>query len=192
MIDTIISRPVATTEQNGGTTHVVTMDPVVESPNVTRWLDDQSEPLSLPARFRKDGVGSRRDGTGISTRDEGFPRRTNSGLRVAEAPPSGGTVYMPPVREPARPVVWRDHAIGRTRDNGSSSSAPQRWERPTSTETPRSPSVDRGQTSGGSSSPKPAVMTPKTDATVTKSDGGGSKAPDSKGSDSKGSSERKP
>lgn len=196
MIDTIIARPVATTGTPSGTTHIVHMTPrVAESPNVTvtRWLDDDTEPVSLPSRFRKDGSASSTTGTGISTRDEGFPRRPNSGLRVGDRPERTPTTttYMEPMREPPRPLAWRDHNRDRERDNGSSYSAPQRWERPTSTETPRTPNVDRGHTSTGTSSPTPAVMTPRTDATVTKSDGG-SKASDAKGSSDKGSTERKP
>jgi hypothetical protein len=185
MIDSVIARPIATTpvtEQPTGTTHIVRMD-AAEPPNVTRWLpEDEDDAISLPARFRRDPSAPQRGGgTNIPTREEGFPRNPNTGIRVADQPPgrSPGTVFMPPDREAPRPVVWRDTE----RNNGSTYSTP-RWERPSAAE-PRSPSVDRGHTSSGTSSPTPAVMTPKTDATVTKSEGG--KAPDAKGS-----TERKP
>ncbi len=204
MIDTIMSRPVALERNNGdqsasettggnGTTKVVVMEPVRDPPNGTRWLsDDENEAISLPARFRRETREPSRSSGGFSTRDEGFTRSPVSGLRVDD-PRSGdrpgrtpGSAFMPPVREPPRPVsVWRD--------NGSTYTSP-RWERPTSSE-PREPSrssdrIDRGSTSTGSRSPSAgsggATVTPRTDASVTKTDGG------SKASDAKTTGERKP
>ena len=212
MIDTVMSRPVALERNNGdqsagsgtsggnGTTKVVVMEPVRDPPNGTRWLPaDENEAISLPARFRREPGEPSRSGGGFNTRDEGFARSPGTGIRADDPRDDSkpgrtpGTAFMPPVREPPRPVtVWRDT----DRSNGGSSySAPQRWERPTSAE-PREPSrsadrIDRGSTSTGSSSPSAgsgsATVAPRTDASVTKTDAGSSKA-----SDAKTTGERKP
>ncbi|MGH7713209.1 MAG: DUF4384 domain-containing protein [Gemmatimonadaceae bacterium] len=185
MIDSIMARPVdkypvndGKTEQGaatGGTTHTVVMEPVREAPNGTRWLsDDENDAVSVPPRFRRENADQPRQGGRFTTRDEGFTRGPGTGIRVADPragdqPPerAPGSAFMPPVREPPRPVaIWRDN---NNNDRGVTHSSP-RWERPVSSE-PRSPSVDRGSTSAGSgssSSPAPAVMTPRTDASVSK------------------------
>jgi hypothetical protein len=208
MIDTIMSRPIdgypvidrKADQASNGTTHVVTMEPVRDAPNGTRWLpDDETDAISIPARFRRDRIDDGRRTGPINTRDEGFTRGAGGGLRVDDKPDrSPGSAFMPPVREAPRPMVWRDHS--RDADRGTSHTASQSWERPTMYEGPRSPSragddsrIDRGSTSTGSSSggaaSPPATMTPRTDASVTRTEGATSKASDAKSS---GSSERKP
>jgi hypothetical protein len=209
MIDTIMSRPVALERNSGdqsagsgtsggnGTTKVVIMEPVRDGPNGTRWLTaDENEAISLPARFRRESTEPSRGGVGFNTRDEGFVRSPGSGVRVddpADTKPgrTPGTVFMPPVREPPRPLtVSRDN----DRDRAGSRASP-RWERPTLSQ-PTHPGgssgqIDRGSTSTGSSSPSTGsaapTVTPRTDASVTKTDGGSSKA-----SDTKTTGERKP
>ena len=210
MIDTIMSRPVALERNNGdqsagggtsggnGTTKVVIMEPVRDGPNGTRWLTaDENEAISLPARFRRESTEPSRGGVGFNTREEGFARSPGSGVRVDDPRDTKpgrtpGTAFMPPVREPPRPLtVSRDN----DRDGAGSRVSP-RWERPTLSQ-PTHPGgsssgqIDRGSTSSGSSSPSAGsaapTVTPRTDASVTKTDGGSSKA-----SDTKTTGERKP
>ena len=210
MIDTIMSRPVAL-ERNGdqsasggtsggnGSTKVVIMEPVRDPPNGTLGVTaDENDAISLPARVRREPAEPTRGGVGFNTREEGFARSPGSGIRADDPRDDSkpgrtpGTAFMPPVREPPRPVtVWRDTDRG---NGGSSYSAPQRWERPTMSQ-PTHPGggsssghIDRGSTSTGTSSPAStgATVTPRTDASVTKSDGG------TKASDAKTTGERKP
>ncbi|MGQ0639169.1 MAG: DUF4384 domain-containing protein [Gemmatimonadaceae bacterium] len=205
MIDTIMSRPVdkypiidRNTEQpSTGTTRVITMEPVRHAPNGTRWLpEDDSHAISIPSRFRREPGDPGRQGGRINTREEGFTRSPGTGIRVSDpsagnrpTPPerSPGNAVMPPVREVPHPTTWRDG----DRD-GSNHAAPQRWLRPSTSE-PRSarPSsgsdrIDRGSTPAGTSSPSTggATVTPRTDASVTKTE---TKAPDAKST-----GERKP
>ena len=195
MIDTIMARPVdkypviSGNPTSNGTTHIVTMEPAREPPNVTRWLpDDDNAAISIP-RLRRSSQEGATTGGRINTRDEGY-RSPGTGFRtdeprVADSPIDRGA-FMPPVRQPPRePTVWRDNDRV---DHGSNHFTPQRWERPTSSE-PRNPGasagsgVDRGTTT---SSPAPTV-TPRTDATVTKTS-----EPPKSSEPPKGSGERKP
>lgn len=183
MIDSIMARPVdkyplldrksEPTTPNGQTVTVY-MEPVRETPGGTRWIpENEDDAISIPRlrRGTNEGRDASRGGDRINTRDEGFTRSPGTNIRTSDPragdPPhdrSGGTVFMPPVRQAPRPEpVWRDNA-------GPDRVGPaQRWERPVSAE-PRSPAsssgsghIDRGSTSGTG-----AVITPRTDASVTK------------------------
>lgn len=196
MIDSIIGRPVERyplldrkpepTTPNG-TTHVVTMEPVRDGPNVTRWVsDNESDAISIPhLRGNTDLRDQSRIGR-ANTRDEGFVRSPGTGIRFDEPRPgdapdrNGGMITMPPVREPPRPQpVW---------DTDRGTTMTPRWDRPVP-----STSVDRGTSTGGASpstgasvsSPPPAPAPPPTPpaakVTETKS-----------GTDAKAQAERKP
>jgi len=196
MIDSIIARPVDTyplldrkpepTAPNG-TTHIVTMEPLRDGPNVTRWMsDNENDAISIPHLRR--GSEDLRDQSRIgrsNTRDEGFIRSPGTGIRFDEPRPgdapdrNGGMITMPPVREPPRPEpVWRD-------DRGGTMVTP-RWDRPVTSGT-----IDRGTTTGGASpssgavsspAPPPApAPTPPAKVTETKT-----------GTDAKAQAERKP
>jgi len=195
MIDSIIGRPVERyplldrkpepTTPNG-TTHVLTMEPVRDGPNVTRWVsDNENDAISIP-HLRRGGEDLRNPGR-VNSRDEGFIRSPGTGIRFDEPRPgnapdrNGGMITMPPTREPPRPEpVWRDTDRGTTMT--------PRWDRPVP-----SSSVDRGTSTGGASpstgasvsSPPPAPTPPSTPpaakVTETKS-----------GSDAKAQAERKP
>lgn len=191
MIDTIISRPVAQQPTTNGTTHIVRMEPVRDPPNVTRWLpESENDAISIPRlrRGANEGREQSRGGDRINTRDEGFTRSPGTTIRTADPragdpPPDRGTTYMPPVRHAPREPMWRDNDRP---DRGAT--PPQRWERPASSE-PGEPrhrpsagsGVDRGSTTGTGG----AVMTPRTDASV-------SKTSETKTSETKPPPERKP
>ena len=173
MIDSIIGRPVERyplldrkpepTTPNG-TTKVVTMEPVRDAPNVTRWVsDNENDAISIPhLRGNTDLRDQSRIGK-ANTRDEGFVRSPGTGIRFDEPRPgdapdrNGGMITMPPVREPPRPEpVWRG-------TDGGTTMTP-RWDRPTTSTT-----IDRGTTttgtppsSGVSSSPPPPPAPPPT------------------------------
>lgn len=181
MIDSIIGRPVERyplldrkpepTPPNG-TTHVVTMEPVRDGPNVTRWVsDDENDAISIPhLRGNTDLRDQSRIGK-ANTRDEGFVSSPGTGIRFDEPRPgnapdrNGGMITMPPVREPPRAEpVWNT-------DRGTTGTP--RWDRPAPSTT-----IDRGTTttgtspsSGVSSSPPPPPApppTPPAKATETK------------------------
>lgn len=201
MIDSIMARPVdkyplldrksEPTTPNGQTVTVY-MEPVREAPGGTRWIsENEDDAISIPRlrRASSEGRDASRGGDRITTRDEGFTRSPGTNIRTndpraGDQPPdrSGGTVFMPPVRQSPRPEpVWRDNA-------GPDRVGPaQRWERPVSAD-PRSPGssagsghIDHGSSSSGTAPPSGAgaAVTPKTE-------------PPSKAPDAKAPPERKP
>ncbi len=164
MIDSIIGRPVERyplldrkpepTTPNG-TTHIVTMEPVRDGPNVTRWMSDhENDAISIPHLRR--GSEDLRDQSRIgrsNTRDEGFIRSPGTGIRFDEPRPgdapdrNGGMITMPPAREPPRPEpFWRDTDRGTTMT--------PRWDRPIPS------TIDRGTTTSGTSPSTGAVSSP--------------------------------
>ena len=159
MIDSLIGRPVERyplldrkpepTTPNG-TTHIVTMEPARDGPNVTRWMsDNENDAISIPHLRGNTDLRDRSRIGKANTRDEGFVRSPGTGIRFDEPRPgdapdrNGGMITMPPVREPPRPEpVWQT-------DRGTTMTP--RWDRPTP-----STSIDRGTTTGGTP-PSPAA-----------------------------------
>lgn len=190
MIDSIMNRPVdkyplldrkpEPTTPNG-TTHIVTIEPVRDGPNVTRWMsDNENDAISIPhLRRGSEDVREQSKIGRMNSRDEGFIRSPGMGIRTDEPRPgapdrNGGVITLPPVREPPREPVWRDDRSGTTMT--------PRWERPVP-----SGSIDRGTTPAGSpasgvtSSPPPPSSPPAARVTETKT-----------GTDAKAQAERKP